>query len=165
MVDESRTEQAEVLGNVADWKLVQVESSCSSRSGGASGSSGPVGMLRKKKADLDCARSSVDASSMKELFFAWKGSSHLLVESRASDEHCSAILGRSAFACGYHDIGYLRDLWLLAGLLCDWRLLDYLKKFEFYGIVCLIARSAVRLWTTQLFAYSTTSVLHDLMSI
>ena len=59
----NRIEQVttEVLGNVLDLPLVPVERACSSRSGGASGSSGPVGKLRKTNTDLDCARSSVDA--------------------------------------------------------------------------------------------------------
>ena len=60
----------EVLGNVPELPVVPVERACSSRSGGASGSSGPVGSgssgpfgkLKEKVTDLDCARRSVDAS-------------------------------------------------------------------------------------------------------
>ena len=57
-----RIEQAttEVFGNVPDMPFVPAESARNSRSGGASASSGPVGKLRKKNTDLDCARSSVD---------------------------------------------------------------------------------------------------------
>ena len=51
----------EGLGNVADWPIVQVDRSCSSRSGVARASSDPVGKLRVKNTDLDCARRSVDA--------------------------------------------------------------------------------------------------------
>ena len=51
----------QVTTEVPELPLVPVESACSSRSGCASGSSGPVGKLRKERTDLDCARSSVDA--------------------------------------------------------------------------------------------------------
>ena len=52
----------ENFGNVPDLPLVPAERFCGKRSGGASGSSGPVGKLRKNNTDLDCARSSsVDA--------------------------------------------------------------------------------------------------------
>ena len=50
----------EVLGHVPDLQIVPVERACSSRSGCASGSSGPVGELRRKTTDLACAWSSVD---------------------------------------------------------------------------------------------------------
>ena len=56
------------------------------RSGGASGSSGPVGKLRKKNTDLDCARSSAMSSSIEGAFLCavvhWNSrESHFLVES------------------------------------------------------------------------------------
>ena len=47
--------------NVPDLPLVPIERACSSRSGGACGSSGPVGKLRTKNTDFGCAKSSVDA--------------------------------------------------------------------------------------------------------
>ena len=48
------------LSTVPDLPIVPVERACSSRSGGASGNSGPVGELRMKTTDLACAMSSVD---------------------------------------------------------------------------------------------------------
>ena len=49
-IEQATTEE---FGNVPDLQLVPVDRACSSRSGSASGSSGPVGKLMEKNTDFE----------------------------------------------------------------------------------------------------------------
>ena len=174
----------EVLGSVTDWPLVQVENSCSRRSGRASDSSGSVGKLRKKKY-RPRLRQEQRRCCLRLKCLSWcggslesKGMPLIRGESRWWQTlFCDIGLFRWAksekvwaFACGFHDSGSLLDCLLLAPLfyhkrlhrcLSTW-LTDYSQQAYASVASCLFAPSALRLLTTQLLAYSTFSVLHYL---